>query len=64
MAGVLELGMQVDCEYTYRQCKCTVCKLAVTECFKGGKELRLCMCDEFNIGCIIVDINNMFFEEI
>jgi len=45
-------------------CKRTVCKLAVTKYFKGGKELRLCMGDEFNIGGVSVDTNSMFFEEI
>lgn len=64
MAGLSELGMQVDCEYTYKLCKRTVCKLAVTKYFKGGKELRLCMGDEFNIGGVSVDTNSMFFEEI
>jgi hypothetical protein len=41
-----------------------VCKLAVTKYFKGAKELRLCMSDEFNIGGISADINSMFFGEI
>jgi hypothetical protein len=39
-------------------------KVAVTEYFKSGKELRLCMGDEFNVGGISVDTNSMFFEEI
>lgn len=56
MARVLELGMWVDCEYTYELCKRIVCKLAVMKYFKGGKELRLCVSDEFNIGGISVDI--------